>query len=91
MQWSVQRTYSWKPWNHLWFMLRQGPVDEAVRAHRRLRAGGGVAKPWARHGRGTAWPMGETEALIARFHLEGRARSTLEEAWLLDYLMADRG
>lgn len=37
----------------------------------------------------TAWPMGETEALIARFHLEGRARSTLEEAWLLDHLTVD--
>ena len=38
----------------------------------------------------TAWTLGETEALIARFHLEGRARSTLEEAWLLDHL-AGRG
>lgn len=34
----------------------------------------------------TAWPMEETEALIARFHLEGRVRSTLEEAWLLEHL-----
>jgi ParB-like chromosome segregation protein Spo0J len=34
----------------------------------------------------TVWPMSETEALIARFHFEGRARSTLEEAWLLEHL-----
>lgn len=38
-----------------------------------------------------AWPMGETEALIARFHMEGRARSTLEEAWLLDHLVKEGG
>jgi len=39
----------------------------------------------------TVWPMTETEALIARFHLEGRARSTLEEAWLLEHLAKDEG
>jgi ParB-like chromosome segregation protein Spo0J len=39
----------------------------------------------------TAWAMGETEALIARFHLEGRARSTLEEAWLLEHLAEEGG
>jgi ParB-like chromosome segregation protein Spo0J len=39
----------------------------------------------------TVWPMGETEALIAQFHLEGRARSTLEEAWLLEHLAQDEG
>jgi len=39
----------------------------------------------------TVWPMGQTEALIARFHLEGRARSTLEEAWLLEHLAKDEG
>jgi ParB-like chromosome segregation protein Spo0J len=35
----------------------------------------------------TVWPMSEAEALIARFHLEGRARSTLEEAWLCEHLV----
>jgi hypothetical protein len=39
----------------------------------------------------TLWPLGESEALIARFHLEGRARSTLEEAWLLEHLAKGRG
>jgi ParB-like chromosome segregation protein Spo0J len=39
----------------------------------------------------TVWTLGETEALIARFHLEGRARSTLEEAWLLEHLAKDEG
>jgi ParB family chromosome partitioning protein len=39
----------------------------------------------------TLWPLGESEALIARFHLEGRARSTLEEAWLLEHLAKDEG
>jgi ParB-like chromosome segregation protein Spo0J len=36
----------------------------------------------------TVWPMAEAEALIARFHLEGRSRSTLEEAWLCEHLMS---
>lgn len=39
----------------------------------------------------TVWSLGETEALIARFHLEGHARSTLEEAWLLEHLTRDEG
>jgi len=39
----------------------------------------------------TVWTMAETDALIARFHLEGRARSTLEEAWLLEHLASDEG
>lgn len=39
----------------------------------------------------TVWTMAETDALIARFHLEGRARSTLEEAWLLEHLTCDEG
>lgn len=39
----------------------------------------------------TVWSLGESEALIARFHLEGRARSTLEEAWLLEHLAKDEG
>lgn len=39
----------------------------------------------------TVWSLGETEALIARFHLEGHARSTLEEAWLLEHLAKDEG
>jgi ParB-like chromosome segregation protein Spo0J len=39
----------------------------------------------------TVWTLGETEALIARFHLEGRARSTVEEAWLLEHLAKDEG
>jgi ParB-like chromosome segregation protein Spo0J len=37
----------------------------------------------------TVWSLGESEALIARFHLEGHARSTLEEAWLLEHLAKD--
>jgi hypothetical protein len=39
----------------------------------------------------TVWTLGETEALIARFHLEGHARSTLEEAWLIEHLAKDDG
>lgn len=39
----------------------------------------------------TVWLLGESEALIARFHLEGHARSTLEEAWLLEHLAKDEG
>lgn len=39
----------------------------------------------------TVWPMAESEALIARFHLEGRTHSTLEEAWLLEHLADDEG
>jgi ParB-like chromosome segregation protein Spo0J len=39
----------------------------------------------------TVWSLGETEALIARFHLEGHARSTLEEAWLLEHLARNEG
>jgi len=39
----------------------------------------------------TVWSLGETEALIARFHLEGHARSALEEAWLLEHLAKDEG
>ncbi len=39
----------------------------------------------------TVWSMGEAEALIARFHLEGRARSMLEDAWLLEHLSKDEG
>jgi len=39
----------------------------------------------------TVWSMAEAEALIARFHLEGRARSTLEDAWLLEHLSEDEG
>jgi len=39
----------------------------------------------------TVWTMAATDALIARFHLEGRARSTLEEAWLLEHLATDEG
>jgi ParB-like chromosome segregation protein Spo0J len=39
----------------------------------------------------TVWSLGESEALIARFHLEGHARSTLEEAWLLEHLAKDEG
>jgi hypothetical protein len=35
----------------------------------------------------TVWPMTEAEALITRFHLEGRARSTLEEALLCEHLV----
>jgi ParB family transcriptional regulator, chromosome partitioning protein len=34
----------------------------------------------------TIWAMAETEALIAQFHLQARARSTLEQAWLLERL-----
>jgi ParB family transcriptional regulator, chromosome partitioning protein len=39
----------------------------------------------------TVWALSETEALIARFHMEGHARSTLEEAWLLEHLAKDEG
>jgi ParB-like chromosome segregation protein Spo0J len=39
----------------------------------------------------TVWSMGESEALISHFHLEGRARSTLEEAWLCQHLSEDEG
>jgi ParB-like chromosome segregation protein Spo0J len=39
----------------------------------------------------TVWSLGEIEALIVRFHLEGHARSTLEEAWLLEHLAKDEG
>ena len=34
---------------------------------------------------------GGNRGAIARFHLEGRARSTLEEAWLLEHLAKDEG
>lgn len=39
----------------------------------------------------TVWPVSESEALIARFHMEGRARSTLEQAWLIEHLAKDEG
>jgi len=39
----------------------------------------------------TVWPLSESEALIARFHLEGCARSTLEQAWLIEHLAKDEG
>jgi ParB-like chromosome segregation protein Spo0J len=39
----------------------------------------------------TVWPLSESEALIARFHMEGRARSALEQAWLIEHLTKDEG
>jgi ParB-like chromosome segregation protein Spo0J len=39
----------------------------------------------------TVWPLSEADALITHFHLGGHARSTLEEAWLIEHLAKAEG